>query len=80
MPLTARPAPRLLDQARQAQAQEQALLKEHAELFDDLSQAVGEARVTKITGYKGGAHPTATNGCAGEARGVGSPARLSRRF
>lgn len=63
-PVTPDPAPRSrrFDQARQAQAQ--ALLEDYTELIDDLSQAVGEARVTEIAAHMGVTHPTATKAVA----------------
>lgn len=58
------PAPRSrrFDRARQAQAQ--ALLEDYTELIDDLTEAVGEARVTEIAAQMGVTHPTATKAVA----------------
>lgn len=45
-------------------AQSMALLEDYTEMIDDLSQELGEARVTDIAARMGVAHPTATKAVA----------------
>lgn len=49
-------------QARTAQSQ--AVLEDYAEMIDDLSQEMGEARITDIAARMGVTHPTATKAVA----------------
>ena len=64
-PETAEPLPASSARFSQARAaQSMAVLEDYAEMIDDLTQDLGEARITDIAARMGVTHPTATKAVA----------------